>query len=83
MGLFSLPKRFQSFVDLVKENPLSEDLVTWGKYILDLCAEKGIEYPKVFLKLVKDAERSADDEETDEIERMMTYPTGVRPELQR
>lgn len=82
LKLFSLPKRFQGFVDLVEENPLSGNLVIWGKHILDLCAERGVEYPKVFLKLVKDAERSAGDEEPDE-NYQPAGPRGVAPELMR
>jgi hypothetical protein len=70
-----LPIRFQGFVELVEENPLSGNIVTWGKRILDLCDEQGIEYPKVFLKRIKDSERSAVDEEPDEIARI----PGLRP----
>jgi hypothetical protein len=61
LSVLSLPQKYARFVGLVERNPLepSEDIVAWGKCLLDLCDEKSIEYPKVFLLRIKDAERSA------------------------
>lgn len=58
----SLPVRFHGFVGLIEANPrrASEDFVSWAKEILDLCEEDRIEYPKVFLRRLKDAERDLD-----------------------
>jgi hypothetical protein len=67
LDLRNLPRTFQDFVDLVQTNPYwhGEDLVAWGQRILNLCGKGGIEYPKVFLKRIKDAER---------IESAVTFP---------
>lgn len=82
----NLPVRFRGFAGVVEANPRSdgEHFVTWGKRILDLSDERQIEYPKVFLKRVKDAERSLDDEYDPygEIARV-AGPRGVRPENMR
>lgn len=61
LSLLNLPQRYERFVGLVERTPLqpSEDLVAWGRCVLDLCAEQSILYPKVFLLRIKDAERSA------------------------
>lgn len=56
----SLPVRFKGFVELVVENLPGEDenLIPWYQRILDLCAERSIEYPRVFFKRFKDCERN-------------------------
>jgi len=61
LKISSLPVNFKGFAKLVAENPLGDvgNLVPWGQRILDLCAERSsTEYPKVFLKRIKDRERS-------------------------
>ena len=60
LKISSLPVSFRGFAELVAENPLGDagNLVPWGQRILDLCAERSTEYPKVFLKRIKDRERS-------------------------
>jgi hypothetical protein len=82
----NLPVRFHGFVGLVEANPHGEgeDLVTWGKRILDLCDERQIEYPKVFLKRIKGAERDQRDEDDPygEVSRV-AGPRGVPEELMR
>jgi len=52
--------KFKSFVESVAENPPgeSENLASWGQRILDLCAERPIEYPKIFLKRFKKCKRN-------------------------
>lgn len=89
LNLTSLPKKFRGFVDLVEENePIDaqEIFADWGQTILDLCGRRGIRYPKVFLRRVKDAERKASGgvfgAEPDEISRISGH-RGVREELMR
>ncbi len=79
----NLPVRFRGFVEVVEANPRSEDenFVAWGKHILDLCGEHRIEYPKVFLKRIKDSERNGRHEESDEIARVTTH--SVEEEIAR
>jgi hypothetical protein len=83
-----LPVRFESFVELVEENPKDDDeeFVPWAQTILDLCAEREIEYPKVFLKRLKDAERDLDsqDDPYGEIARVKRFdPQEQLKELER
>lgn len=89
LNLTSLPKKFRAFIDLVEENePIDEQerFADWGQTILDLCGRRGIRYPKVFLRRIKDAERnasgSADGAESDEITRIAGHRC-VREELMR
>ncbi len=81
----NLPGRFRGFVRVAEANPPIEDerLVVWGKYILDLCDERQIEYPRVFLKRIKDAERNVSDEHDPygEIARVATR--SVKEEIAR
>jgi len=60
----NLPATYRSFVGLVEENPSGEgeNFVLWARRILRLCRERQIEYPKVFLKRFKDAERALEDQ---------------------
>jgi hypothetical protein len=85
MGIKSLPRRFEPFVELVEENPRDDEhFVPWAKNILDLCDEGEIEYPKIFYKKLKEAEREADNEYDPygEIARIAS-PGPPPPELMR
>jgi hypothetical protein len=83
LGISSLPRRFEPFIELVEENPRGEDehFVPWAKNILDLCDDGEIEYPKIFYKKLKEAEREAENEQDPygEIARIKapTYPPMV------
>lgn len=79
----SLPAMFEPFVNLVEKNPRGADehFVDWAKRIMDLCAEEGTEYPKVFYKRFKQAERELDnqDDPYGEMARVNTV-NGLGPE---
>jgi hypothetical protein len=62
LEIASLPQSFTGFIALaesVKPKP-RETVAKWGQRMLAVCKAKGVIYPKVFLKAIKDAERSGD-----------------------
>jgi hypothetical protein len=60
LGLTSLPEGWAEFVklaDTVEPIP-GKSVADWGQRVLKECARRSIKYPRAFLKLLGDAERS-------------------------
>jgi hypothetical protein len=85
LKIANLPMRFNGFVGLVEANPRgeAEHFVPWARRILGLCKEQEIDYPKVFLRRLGDAERALESEDDPycEIARVAS-PRGPSPEYE-